>query len=110
MTTRVSPVAAGVALPSPNERGGMTIPALDRLPKPVFEDLHIIDVVPLQSSPDNDPLHGFGHVEPGTRTGRVPESHAVFMTPTHQIATVVAGQVIQDEQHTQRRVETIQLL
>src|SRR5229473_1042844 len=110
MTTRISPVSAGVALPSPNEGGGMPIPSLDRLPKPVFEDLHIIDVVPFQSSADNDPLHRFGHVEPRSCTRRVQESNAVFMTPTHQIATVVAGQIIQDEQHAQRRIEAIQLL
>src|SRR5712692_7890139 len=37
-------------------------------------------------------------------------AQGVFKTPTHQIATVVTSQVIQDEQHTQRRVEAIQLL
>jgi hypothetical protein len=44
------------------------------------------------------------------RTRRVQQPNAVFMAPTHQIATVVAGQIIQNEQQAQGRVEPIQLL
>ncbi len=42
MTTCIGTVAAGMPLASPDERYGMTIPPLDGLLKPVFEDLHII--------------------------------------------------------------------
>ena len=45
MTACSSTVAAGMPLASPDKRRGMTIPPLDCLPKPVFEDLHIIHMV-----------------------------------------------------------------
>jgi hypothetical protein len=110
MTTRIGAVAACMSLASPDKGGGMTIPSLNGVPKPVFEDLHIIDMVSLQCSADENPLHGFGHVEPRARTGRVQEPNAVLTTPTHQIAAVMACQVIQNEQYAQGRVHPIQLL
>src|SRR5579864_1083334 len=110
MTTRIGSVAAGMALASPNERSRLAIPPLNRILKPILEDLHIIDMMPLQSAPDENALHGFGHIEPGASTRRVQEPNAVFMTPTHQLTTVMACQIVQNEQHAQRRTEAIQLL
>src|SRR6266487_3372644 len=110
MTTRIGAVAACMSLASPDEGGGMTIPSRNRVPKPVFEDLHIIDMVSLQGSADENPLHRFSHVEPRASTRRVQEPNAVFPTPTHQIAAVMACQIIQNEQHAQGRVHPIQLL
>src|SRR6266496_1962091 len=110
MTTSIGPVATSMPLAAPDERRRMTIPPLDGVPKPVFEDLHIIDMMSLQGSPDDNPLHRFGHVEPGAGTRRVQEPNAVFPTPLHQIATVMSCQIIQNEQHAQGRVHAIQLL
>src|SRR5947209_1579400 len=59
MTTGISAVAARMPLASPDERRWVTIPSLDGVAEPVFEDLHIIDVVSLQGSPDDNALHGF---------------------------------------------------
>src|SRR6266851_7255077 len=109
MTTCIGAVATGMPLASPDEGRGMTIPPLDCLPKPVFEDLHIIHMVSFQGSSDDNPLHGFGHIQPGASTRRVQEPNAVFPTPLDQIATVMSCQIIQNEQHAQRRVEPIQL-
>jgi hypothetical protein len=88
----------------------MTIPSLNGLGQPIFEDLHIIDMMSLQGSSDNDPLHRFSHIEPGASTGRVQKPNAAFMAPTHQIATGMSCQIIQDEQHAQRRIHLVQLL
>src|SRR5713226_6469386 len=110
MTTCIGAVATGMPLASPDERRRMPIPARDCLPKPVFEDLHIIHMVSFQGSSDDNPLHGFGHIKPGASTRRVQEPNAVFPTPLHQIATAMSCQIIQNEQHAQRRVEPIQLL
>src|SRR5512135_243883 len=109
MTAGIGPVAAGMSLASPVKRGGMTIPALDGVTKPVFEDLDVINMLSLQRSPDDDALHGFGHVEPGARTRGVQECNALFMAPPHEIAAVMACQIIQNEQHAQGRVHPIQL-
>src|SRR2546421_2599623 len=110
MTTRIGAVAARMPLASPDERRRVTIPPLDCVPKPVFEDLHIIDMLSLQRSPNENALHRFGHVKPGARTRGVQESNAVFMAPPHPIATAMACQIVQNEQHAQGRGEAIQLL
>ena len=87
----------------------MPIPPLDGISQPIFEDLHIIDMMSLQSTPNNDPLHRFSHIEPGASTRRVQQPNAAFMAPLHQIATVMTCQIIQDEQHAQGRIHPIQL-
>src|ERR1700687_4399898 len=103
MTTRISAIATGMPLASPDEGSRMTIPALDGLGQPIFEDLHIIDMMSLQGSPDNDALHRFSHIEPRASTGRVQKPNAAFMAPPHPLATVMACEIIQNEQHAQRR-------
>src|SRR5438105_79501 len=110
MTTRIGPVAAGMPLASPDERRRVPIPPLDRIPKPIFEDLHIIHMMPFHRSADENPLHRFGHVQPRASTWRVQEANAAFVTPTHKIVTVMARQIVQNEQHTQGRIHPIQLL
>src|SRR5260370_723685 len=110
MTARIGPVTACVSLASPDKGGPMPIPSLDGVAKPVFEDLHIIDMVSLQRSADEHALHRFSHVEPRASTRRVQEPNAVFMAPPHQIAAVMACQIIQNEQHAQGRVHPIQVL
>src|SRR6266705_4558885 len=110
MATRIGPVATCMPLASPDEGSGMPVPPLDGVSKPIFEDLHIIDMVSLQGPSDNDPLYGFSHIEPRASTGRVQKPNAAFMAPTDQIATVMARQIIQNEQHAQGRVHPIQLL
>src|SRR6266568_807231 len=110
MATRIGPVATCMPLASPDEGSGMPVPPLDGVSKPIFEDLHIIDMVSLQGPSDNDPLYGFSHIEPRASTGRVQKPNAAFMAPTDQSATVMARQIIQNEQHAQGRVHPIQLL
>src|SRR6266699_3214401 len=109
MTTGIGAVAAGMPLASPDERRRVTIPPLNRLPKPIFEDLHIIDMVPFHRSPYNDALHRFGHVKPRASTRSVQEANAAFMTPLYQIAAVVTCQIVQNEQHAQGRIHPIKL-
>lgn len=110
MTTGIGTVAAGMSLASPEEGGGVPIPALAGVPQPVFEDLDSIDLVALQGSADQNPWHRFGHIEPRARTGGVQEANSAFLAPFHPIATVMACQIIQNEQPTQGRVPPIQLL
>ena len=105
MTTRIGPVAAGMPLASPDERRRVTIPPLDSIPKPIFEDLHIIDMVPFHRSADENALHRFGHVEPGARTRRVQEPNAAFMTPmtpSPALAEIVGSKAIPRTEVTKR--------
>src|SRR5579859_5680286 len=110
MATGIGPIAAAMSLAAPDEGSRLTIPALDRVGQPVFEDLNIIDMMALQGSADDDPLHRLSHIEPGASTRRVEEPNPPFMAPRHQIMTVMACQVVQNEEHTQGRQHPIQLL
>src|SRR6266581_702727 len=110
MTTGIGPVAACMPLASPDERRRVSISPLDGVAEPIFEDLHIIYMMPPHRSADENPLHRFGHVQPGARTGCVQEANAAFMTPPHKILTVMARQIVQNEQHAQRRIHPIELL
>src|SRR5512135_1697577 len=103
MTTGIGPVAACMPLASPDKRRRVTIPPFDSIPKPIFEDLHIINMMPFHRSSDENALHRFGHVKPRASTRGVQEANAVFMTPTHKIVTVMARQIVQNEQHAQGR-------
>src|SRR5947209_19670620 len=110
MTTRIGPVAACMPLASPDKRRRVTIPPLDRIAKPIFEDLHIINMMPFHRSANENPLHRFSHVQPGASTWRVQAANAAFMTPTHKIVAVMARQIVQNEQHAQGGIHPIQLL
>jgi len=57
-------------LATPDKGGGMSVPALNRVTEPVFEDLHIVDVMTCQRSPLDDALDRLCHVEPGARVRR----------------------------------------
>ena len=110
MTSGIGAVSACMSLASPDERRWVSIPAFDGVAEPIFEYLHIIDMMPLHRSADENALYRFGHIQPGARTGRVHEANAEFMTPPHKIATVMARQIVQYEQHAQGRKHPIELL
>ena len=67
-------------------------------------------MVSLQRAAEEHALHRFSHVEPRASTRRVQEPNAVFMAPPHQLAAVMAYQIIENEQHAQGRVQPIQVL
>src|SRR2546421_8854806 len=110
MTPGIRPVSACMPLASPDERRRVTIPPLDGVSEPIFKDLYIIDMMPLHRSADENPLHRFGHIQPGASTWSVQEANAAFMTPMHKIVTVMARQIVQNEQHAQGRIHPIELL
>src|SRR5438552_2455719 len=60
MPTSVGPITASVPFASPNEGGGMSVPAFNGLPKPVLEHFHIIDMMPLPCSSLDDALDRLG--------------------------------------------------
>src|SRR5437763_2699547 len=110
MATGIGAVTTSMPLASPDERSRLPIPPLNGVAQPVFEDFHVIDMLSLQRSADDDALYRLSHIEPGTGTRGVQQPNAVFLAPGDEIAAVMTGQIIQDEEHTQRRIEAVQLL
>jgi hypothetical protein len=56
-------------LVAPDEGSSMAIPGVNGVTEPVFEDLHVIDMLTSQRPSFDDALHRFGHVEPGAGVG-----------------------------------------
>src|ERR1700676_2991920 len=110
MPTSVGSITTGMAFASPNEGSWMSIPSFNGVPEPVFEDLHIIDVIPCQGSLLDDPLHGLSHVEPGASIGSGEQENAMLGTPLGQAWTLVSGQIIPDQEHPDWREKSVQLV
>src|SRR6266536_2389608 len=110
MPTCIGPIPACVPLASPDERGGVSVPANNRVTEPVFEDLYIVDVMARQRSPLNNALHRLGHIEPGASIGSGEQENAMLGTPLGQAWTLVPGQIIPDQQHPDGRKKPVQLV
>ena len=68
----------------------MSIPGVNGVAEPVFEDLHVIDMLTRQRPCFDDALHRFGHVEPGASIGRREQQDAVLGTPLHKTEAAMA--------------------
>jgi hypothetical protein len=55
----------------------------------------------LQGSAGHDPLQTLGHVHPASAQRRVQECDALGEVPEDELAALVAGQVIEDQEHAQ---------
>ena len=60
-------------------------------------------VLPVQRPPLQDPLDALGHVQPRPPHRRVQRHDAVFKQPAHERGGLVPGQVVQHQEHPQRR-------
>ena len=68
----------------------MAIPGDNGVTEPVFEDLHVINMLTSQLPSFDDALHRFGHVEPGAGVGRREQQDAVLGTPLHKTVAAMA--------------------
>jgi len=96
-------LATFVALAVPDEGGRVGIPAGDGVVEPGDQVVLGLGMVSLQCSPHEDALDRLGHVQPGTAERGVERHDAVVEQPANDRPTQVAGQVVPDEQHTERR-------
>src|SRR6266496_4166917 len=110
MPPGIGAIATGMSLASPHKRSGLAIPGVNGVTEPVFEDLHVIDMLTRQRPCFDDALHRFGHVEPGASIGRREQQDAVLGTPLHDAVAFMPSQIIPDEQHPHWREKAVQLL
>jgi hypothetical protein len=98
-----APLAPELALAGPDERRGVGVPATRGRFEPV-DDVHRRSRGPAgERTADKDALYGFGHVQPGAAERGVQWHDAVGDQPENQARGLVAGQVVQDQQHPQGR-------
>ena len=90
MPPRTGPVATSMPLAAPYEGSRMAIPGDNGVTEPVFEDLHVINMLTSQLPSFDDALHRFGHVEPGAGVGRREQQDAVLGTPLHKTVAAMA--------------------
>src|SRR3954469_287590 len=94
-------LASELALAAPLEGGGIGVPAAGGGLKPVDDVVWGRWGLAGQGATDEDGLDGFGHVTPGAAQRRVQRHDAVLDQPQDQTRSLVAAQVIEDEQRPQ---------
>src|SRR5687767_14083680 len=96
-------LAALEALAVPDERSGVGVPARDRVIEPGDQVVLGLRLLSVDGAADDDPLDGFGHVQPRAADRRVERHDAVLEEPADDGPAQVAGQVIPDEEHPEWR-------
>jgi hypothetical protein len=81
----------------------MFVPALDRRFQVVNDLLGGRRMLAIQGAVLDDPLNGFGHIQPGTAQRRIEQADPLLEAPLHQVRRLVTRQIIPDQQHTQWR-------
>src|SRR5215207_1267189 len=80
----------------------MGIPARDRVVEPGDQVNLRLGMVPLKGTTDKDPLDGLSHVEPGATERGVEWHDAVVEQPADDGPAQVAGQVVPDQEESER--------
>lgn|GEM_PF-5057413 len=77
----------------------MRIPASDNRFQPFNQLGRVLWVLSGQGPIHQNPLDGFGHVQPATAQWRVQWHDAVCHQPAHESSPLMTGQMIQNQQH-----------
>src|SRR3954452_10567543 len=94
-------LAALEALAVPDERGGVGVPARDRVVEPGDQVVLGLGMLAVEGAADDDPLDGLGHVQPGAADRGVERHDPVLEEPAEDGPTQVAGQVVPDQEHAE---------
>src|SRR5215211_5326707 len=94
-------LAALEALAVPDEGSGVGVPARDGVVEPGDQVVLGLGMLPVEGAADDDPLDGFGHVQPGAADRRVERHDAMMEQPADDGPAQVAGQVVPDQEHTE---------
>src|SRR3712207_1796218 len=89
------------ALAVPDDRRGLPVPGLGGLLEPGADLGRAPRVLAVERAPLENALDGLGHVQPATAARGVARHDAVPAQPEHHLGTVVAGEVVPDEEHAQ---------
>ncbi len=81
----------------------MGIPAGDGVVEPGDDVVLGLGMVALKRTPDQDALDGFGHVQPGATQRGIEWHDAVVEQPVDDRPAQVAGQVVPDQEESERR-------
>src|SRR6478752_1344075 len=96
-------LAPELALAATLERRGVGVPAARGGFEPVDDVVWGRRGLAVEGAADEDALDGFGHVQPGAAEWGVERHDAMFNQPEHEGRGLVTGQVVEDQQHSQRR-------
>src|SRR5919202_3735259 len=103
MTSGSCSFASCLALATPLKRRRLSVPAVCCCLQPIDDLLRGLWMLPIQCAPLQDPLDRFRHVQMRAAQGREEGHDPVGKEPEDEIDGVVAGEVIPDEQHPERR-------
>jgi hypothetical protein len=95
-------LATFVALAVPDEGGRVGVPARDGVVEPGDQLILGLGMLAVERSADDDPLDRLGQVQPGAANGGVQRHDAVMEQPADDGPTQVAGQIVPDQEKTER--------
>jgi len=101
MSSLPTVLPAQSAFAAPDKGGRCLVPATRHRLQIGDDGLRGLGLLSVQSTPDENALDGFGHVEPGTAQRGIERQDAVLDQPAHHLGGAVSGQVIPDQQHPQ---------
>jgi hypothetical protein len=96
------PLSALIALAEPDKRGRIGIPASDGVVEPGDQLLLGLGMLSVEGTADDDALDRLGQVQPGAANRSVERHDAMLEQPTDDGPTVVAGQVVPDQEEAER--------
>src|SRR3954471_21248560 len=82
----------------PEEGRGLPVPGLRRLLEPGADLRRVLRVLAVERAPLEDALDGLGHVQPAATERRVERHDAVLAEPDHHLGSLVASEVVPDEE------------
>jgi hypothetical protein len=95
-------IAPCLTLTTPHKRRRLAIPPTGRCLQPVDDLVWRLGMLPVQCASFQNPLDRFRHVEVRAAERSKEWHDAVGEEPEHEVRRMVPGEVIPDEQHTER--------
>src|SRR4051812_14857853 len=96
-------LASEQALAGPLEGCGIGVPAARGGFEPVDDVVWARRGLASECAADEDPLDRLGHVQPGAAERGIERHDAVLNQPEHEGRGLVAAEIVQDQEHSERR-------
>ena len=101
MSSLPTSLTAQCAFTTPDKGSRFPVPAASHRLQIGDDRLRGLWLLPVQGTPNENALDGFGHVEPGAAQRGIERHDPLLDQPAHHIRGPMSGQVIPDQQHPQ---------
>jgi len=103
MPSLACPLPPGLSLATPEKRRRLTVPATSGRLQPLDNLLWRLRMLAIQGPALADPLHGFRHVQPRAAQRGIERHDAMREQPQHEGSRGMPGEIVEHQEHPQRR-------